>query len=508
MQETTTSPIKFENGCLYVALLACVLLYVHNTFIEPEFHSHLAFGLNTLAALQPPRVDHYSYLTEGGGWVDPYWLSELLLGAVFSAGKYAALVALHFVLLAAIFSIVLLRLFFTRIPAGIAAILTVFMVVLVGKQDWNLLNVNLINISLFLTMLLILQLACSKKSKTLLLLTPYLLMLWFNCAPQAVLGAAAAAVWAIAYLVDSTLKKENLSWSWYLLGTAGLCILCCLVNPYGFGLIQCYWATATAPKFLPPQCPLHAGSALGAVYLLFCGICYWVLRKRMFVKEPATSVVVIGCLLLPFAWLPLLPAAPAAALVLMAPHLAALLSQQSLLNRLPALPSIRGLWSRAGAVLVVGALLTYSIVSSLRGAIFSSVFLPEAAISILRDSHVEANLACSPVWADYAIFHVGPRIKVAADTRFFEAYDANAIGLVQGLINVQPGGYRLITLYPTDLVLVDKTESASLYAVMKLQPNWRLVYEDIHSALFVRKDFKAAQQVLSVIAKPPAASAH
>ena len=87
-------------------------------------------------------------------------------------------------------------------------------------------------------------------------------------------------------------------------------------------------------------------------------------------------------------------------------------------------------------------------------------------------------------WGQYAIWHLGPRIKVSYDGRRETVYPESLRQLNNDWAEGVGRWDALLDRYPTDLALLDKR--LPVYNLMRLKAGWTLVYEDSLAALFAR----------------------
>ncbi len=135
----------------------------------------------------------------------------------------------------------------------------------------------------------------------------------------------------------------------------------------------------------------------------------------------------------------------------------------------------------SGAIVLSGATLHFStrIPIDPEHAAF-----PARAVAAIRTSGVRGNMAVYFNWGEYAIWHLGPRVKVSYDGRRETIY-SDALRQLNANWAVGTGAWdALLDRYPTDLALVDKRLPA--YNLMRLKSGWKLVYEDSLAALFAR----------------------
>ncbi len=123
----------------------------------------------------------------------------------------------------------------------------------------------------------------------------------------------------------------------------------------------------------------------------------------------------------------------------------------------------------------------------------SSFRYPVHAIALLKESGISGNLAIQFEWGEYALWYLGPRIKVSMDGRRETVY-SNEIYREYLDFSFGRGDWdALLREYGTQLVLVSK--EFPVINLMRLKPDWLLIYEGPVSGLFVEKGSPAVEQI-------------
>jgi hypothetical protein len=106
-------------------------------------------------------------------------------------------------------------------------------------------------------------------------------------------------------------------------------------------------------------------------------------------------------------------------------------------------------------------------------------------VQIIKDSKVTGNLATEYNWGGYAIWHLGPDIKVSIDGRREMVYSPETYLMNMAFLLGLGDWSEILTDFPTDMVLVN--EHSPVFNLMKLQAGWNLIYQDDAAALYVRQ---------------------
>ncbi len=106
-------------------------------------------------------------------------------------------------------------------------------------------------------------------------------------------------------------------------------------------------------------------------------------------------------------------------------------------------------------------------------------------MQIIKESRVSGNLATEYNWGGYAIWHLGPDVKVSIDGRREMVYSPEIYTMNMAFLLGLGDWSEILTGFPTDMVLVN--DHSPVFSLMKLQPGWSLIYQDDAAALYVRQ---------------------
>ena len=111
---------------------------------------------------------------------------------------------------------------------------------------------------------------------------------------------------------------------------------------------------------------------------------------------------------------------------------------------------------------------------------------PARAVALLKRSGIRGNLAVPFDWGEYAIWHLGPSLKVSIDGRRETVYSDRSYRQSRDLERGTGAWDALLRTPPaTDLVLApDGSPTLNLLARTS---GWLPLYQDTYCALFVRE---------------------
>ncbi len=120
---------------------------------------------------------------------------------------------------------------------------------------------------------------------------------------------------------------------------------------------------------------------------------------------------------------------------------------------------------------------------------------PIGSVEFVRQNGLKGNLLTIFHWGSYAAWKLYPNCLIALDGRFEEVYPTRTFYEVGGFIShysLPEIGYkwdRFLDKYHTDIIILGTHNDNQLksYKAMKENKEWALVFEDLISAVFIRK---------------------
>ena len=455
-------------------ILAALVVITSATVVDADLWGHLRFGLDALENKEITQVDPYSYLSTGQRWINHEWLAEIAFALAWMAAGSTGLILLKTVVGVLTIGLVYLFLIKQNIPpirAGslvIIASLGIFPAIATVRP-------HMFTLLFTACMFIVIALADQGKYKW-LWFAPLISALWVNFHGGILAGLGFLGIWAFFHTV---LHRDK----WLrILPPVILSFLAILINPYGLDLVTFLLRTATVPRTeIVEWQPLQPISVLGGIYLVLLVILILGLVYSRKDKSKPLMVLLAVAVLLPFVASRHLPIFSLAVLVFGGEHIADTWSRFS--------PSKDEHRTRPGWIPILSIILAIGL---LIGSInnFREIpipgdpnpYFPVNAVSILKQSRVEGNLAIPFNWGEYAIWHLGPGIKVSVDGRRETAYSEE---IYQANLAFQYGVNEwdaILEEHDTHLVLVNI--SSATFNLMKTKPGWELIYHDDTSALF------------------------
>ncbi len=443
------------------------------TVADPDLWGHLRFGLDILENGSINQVDHYSYLTSGDRWINHEWLSELLFAISWKAGAVPGLIWLKMATILLMFGVVYRHLrsaAASPMRAGIL-ILILFEVLMpfVAAVRPYIFTALLFSVFLYLI--------CRAEAGHYrwLWLTPPSMALWTNLHGGFLAGLGILLIWSTLHLLWRRRSFLNVA------PPVFLAILATLLNPYHMDLLVFLARTATVarPEITDWQ-PMQWNSLLGILdlTLLSAALIGIVVTRRR--RKPVLLILFCVTALLPFVAVRHILLSAIGSVMLAGEHMAD--GMERFLSRNGLKTAIRPWYPIVPALLSISLLVWRA--DSFRRITLVENFYPVKAVALLKQSGVAGNLAAHFPWGEYAIWHLGPGVKIAVDGRRETVYSAE---VYQRFLQFQYGlddWDALLTQYPTDMVLVHR--ATPCYRLMSSRGDWPVAYEDSISAIFVR----------------------
>ena len=235
-------PERLPELLLAVVVIVVLAFASLRTAADPDLWGHVRFGQDILAAHSIPRADPYSF-TSDRPWVNHEWLAEVLMAAAYGAAGAAGLIALKLAVVLCTFVVVWRALRHAGVFRPIAAGLLVIAAAGVYPQLIAI-RPQLFSVLLFATLLALMN-GAGRGRWRLLLWTPVLFGLWANLHGGWIVGLGVLGLWSVGRVFPALSVAEGRPGApvlWAAGGTA-LALAGTLATPYGVGLWRFLWET-------------------------------------------------------------------------------------------------------------------------------------------------------------------------------------------------------------------------------------------------------------------------
>jgi len=455
----------------------------HIAFLEGDTFWHIAAAERILATHSWPTTNYYSFTAPNSPWLDYQWLGEVLMATASRLGGPRALLALLLVLGSAIF---LLLYYYAYLRSGnIKAALAGCAAV------WPLLGVcftlrpQLLGYIFLLVTLILLERYRQGLQKSLWLL-PGIFVLWVNTHGTFSFGLLAIGVYWAAGLREFHLSGlESRSWARGQRLHLGLILLLCglatLVNPYGPRLLCGLAEPVSQPlvmAYVDEWQPLNFKELYGkwflvVLFLFFLAPVLWRIRWR--IEELALILIAayLACvhqrIVVFFA-------------ILVAPPIAALVAKWwSGYDKAKDKPLLNALLM---LLFALGMAAFFPSAASLQRVI--DLNQPRRAVDYLRKHPIPGPMFNDQFWGGYLIWAFGGQHPVFIDGRC-DAYEpAGVLGDYIGIMRADANSLALLAKYRVQSCLIER--GGSLCTLLESRPDWKRVYEDDLSVLYVKQN--------------------
>jgi hypothetical protein len=475
------------------------LFLSHRPLWHTDLWGHLAYGRVIVANRALPATEPLMPLSRGIPFNDLAWLSEVF---GYLAFQWKGAAAIQFVYATVITICLGLLVYRTAARTGTmwAALLAMAACAWLEWQQFLIVRPQLAGLVCF--MCLFSYLTRKQLGRECFLAIPVLFVLWANLHGSFLMGFVLIFAFAAGRGIDFVRKSatsevwRDATFRWLLL-LVGLALLGTLLNPYGGRIFRAAGETAgnanlaDLVEWQPLTLQMRQGQA--AVVVSIALIAAWWLTPRRISAAEVILLVGLGLAMLRSSrmivwWAPL-------AAYFLAVHGAAIWKrfrpQPSPKHSQRDAPVRLG-WTLAGAL----TLFAVTVCSPLGQAIvLGKESSPRASFSAETPSGATSYLASHPPqgqifntyeWGDYLLW-AGPNgLKV------FVASHAHLVPRDVWLdylrvISLQDGWEQILDRYQVQIAVLDSSQHGDLVDSLRDSQNWSLVYEDDHSAIFIRR---------------------
>jgi len=405
------------------------------TIADPDLWGHLRFGLDTVHARAIGDVYPYAF-TQDRPWINHEWLAEVQMALAHLAGGAAGLALLKGTIVFATLLVVWSGL--RGVDVAVRLVTIGLMVVGTGSitttlrpQLWSL---------LFLAMLCRTLVSDQSGRRRWL---PGLFALWANVHGGWIVGLGVLCIWLGA---EAWSHRDRLVERVVI---ALACLLATLITPYGTSLWRFLMETVRLTRDVTEWQPLWTlPPANWLPWVVALAAAVFMLSRPSAHRLPVAGV--LG--MLAYSSVRVSRIAPlfvVAAAVLLAPlfRRAGPAARNNLLEGVRHAPAALGV-----AALMLAAVGVWQASSSLRCIRVIGPWVPEpAAVRMLRDAP-PGRLVSFFNWGEYAIWHLGPRIRVSFDGTRETVYSEERLAEHDAILAGRPDGIRALESWQAEYV--------------------------------------------------------
>jgi len=491
--------IRHPKAWQYAAtaiLAAAVLRGLAPSHADPDLWGHVRYGQDLLRTGQIVRADVYSYTTDQP-WINHEWLCEAVFGWLYNVSGSAGLIILRLGIGLLIAWIVYRHLRQHGLDMVWSSMLTL-LVILVARSGMTVVRPQMFTYISWLAIMLVIYHADHGRLRW-LWLAPVVCALWVNLHGGVLAGIGILGVWATVHLgwdvvVEGEVGHLRSRKTMLIVVAVVASVLSLLLNPFGMKLLVFLVKTATVPRpYITEWQPLKVASLEGGVYTLLFGVALASLFLSTQKRSPALIAAFLCSAALPHSAFRHLGLFAIAAAILNAEHIA------DTWNRLLPRREKTDALTPAGQGFVVFAFVAAIWYAAMSVPYFVGVRIevmpfPARAVALLKKSDVDGQMLTYFDWGQYVLWHLGPKIKVSMDGRRETVYSEETYQ--------QDLRFRFGTTEDWDAIMKIKDPQIALvhkefacFNLMRLKPEWQLVYEDQLCGLFAKKGTSQLEQI-------------
>ena len=491
-QRARASRAPWQQLAVIAVVMSLAFYRFSLTVADPDLWGHIKFGETVWQAGKVAVPDPFSYLTAGRLWLNHEWLSEVVFYLIFAAAGPAGLIAMK-----AGLGLVLMGVLYRHLcRQGLSALRAGFLVVAVVHFFlMSLVTVRTLIFSypLFLLTLLLIHEMTRRRPRWIWIVPP-LFALWANLHPGFIAGLGIMGIWATVEIWARHLTDRRPVMAGHpaireillLLVTCGLATL---LNPYGAELWGFLQQTAFGPRpDISEWQPMALVTRYGLAYAGFVALALWGIIYSRRQRRASLMAVLVVTALLPLVALRHAPLAALAIAVLAGEHIGDAWDRW-ISTRSGSTPPrhFSSIWFPVAALgaalfLAVWALPHFSCIRITPGIGGS---YPARAVGLIKQSGAAGNLAIDFDWGEYALYHLSPAVKVSVDGRRETMYSPEIYKENLAFKYGEGDWDALLRKHETHMALV--RTGFPTFNLLKLEPGWRLVYQDSLAALFGRE---------------------
>jgi hypothetical protein len=554
--------MRLFRAAIVALVFGIAIMGFARTTADPDLWGHLRFGLDLLETGRVLRPDPYSYLTAGVTWVNHEWLAEALMAIAWRAADAfgspaTGLVLLKLAMVVTVVAVVYSHLLWRGLSAIAAG--TIILAYLPVLLPW----LGAVRPQIFTYACFALTLAAIARAEEgqprMLWGLPPVFALWANLHGGFLAGGGICALWLVARVVQRVFGvgagagamaaspwRDEARHFWLPVIVAGLATL---ATPYT-GELWLFLRTALTPRLeIAEWNPIVATSPEGVAYIILLTptILGWIYSRRR--KRPALVFLYLVAAMLPLVARRHSPLFALGLVIFAGEHMADAASRlfqrraggaiekavqagsdsetdrdrgthgeretepdhgadddAVVTGAAPAAPFTPPAWMSITFLVMTAACLALTA-PYLRRVIVDRESFPVEAVRLIAASGVRTNMATEFAWGEYALWHLGPGVKVSTDGRRETVYSDAAYEETLRFMYGYDRWDAVLDHPGVDLALVP-TGTWPTFNLMRLKVGWTLIYRDDRSALFGRDGSWTSERVRAAhAAQPPTRAA-
>lgn len=473
-----------------VFLITYVFLYkaAIPLFAEPDVPWHIAAGDLVRATGHLPKTDTWSFTAQGHPWFLISWLWDITLSFIVSLWGLKGVFVFTIGLTSLIAALLAYELGKREGVGSDALIMTMF---LAGLSFWEFATArpHLAGYLFILIFQQILHKSRTDDSLKKLLVLPFLMILWVNIHGSFIVAFTLLG----AYGLEAMLKKR-VHWLKDLLITSFCCLVACLVNPYGIGIIDAVMSTlgTQAAPFISEWKTFAFGQSIGlsAWFLLFL-VTSILRRPGLLIADEIISVM--------WMFLMLMSIRNGGIFILVsAPNMAR--SMEQVRTRLEHIRTERedimkslarhGMQPSMLLLAVMVIPISFYLMDSLKGDKFrvNPKQDPGKAITFLVKNAQGKRVLNDYDFGGRIAYMTGGHLPIFIDGRAGTAYPETVVGDYLKFLTFTPDWKPMVEKYKIDAIIIANTHHfPKAFEAGEYHDEWKQVYTDAYASVYFKK---------------------
>jgi len=478
---------------MFISLLLYLCLFEGQRLLnDGDTGYHIRAGEFILNSLTVPRHDMFSFISPALPWTAHEWLAEIIMVLIHRAGGLTGVVSFFALLIAGTFHLYLTLL--RRDKGNIYLAMLLMLLVIATAKIHFLARPHIFSLPIMVVWYFLLD-RYQYQDLDRLYALPLLMLLWVNLHGGFVVGLFLIGVYLMGNLVrlfnsQNEIRQQAATKVKKLVMVLLACLAASLINPIGyrillfpFKLVSDTYIMDHVSEFMSPNFhqPYYFKYMLLCVIILFAAT-----REKMNVIELVLIVFFVNMSLYSARYMPIFAIFSAPIILRRCNHLADQSSNKAInflkrsADRVASMDaSAQGLvWPTAAIVMVA-----VMVASGRTGFTFDEKTKPVEAVRFLQTEKISGNMFNNDEFGDYVIYSSYPQYKVFIDGRL-DMYGAKQLKEYYKVVNIERDWEQVLEKYRIDWILFN---SDSVLARHLLEhANWRLIYADRTSSIFVR----------------------
>ncbi len=487
---------------IFSIIIFCIGLNCINCVPDNDLWARLTAGEYICENLAILKHDIFSY-TPTHIWYDHEWGSSVVFYLIFKYFGVDGLILLKGILTGLTFFVCFKTVELRKPKFSVSYNILYFaaMFLALNKSLGSVVRCLLFTCLFFSLFLYILEKSRTGNNKILIIL-PIIMLLWANMHGGCISGLGLI----VLYCIGEFLNKKDIKK--YVI-TLFLCLIVLFINPYGIEYVKFLFLAASMERDLITEwtSPFnqfylkdYIKYKLYLVFIILTQIAYFIKTKMKYANLDKTKfIIIITTIYLSVTHIRHIPFFVFSAGTLLYDEFYYLFntSINYIKDKLKIKKDFKNLIVlKEVAVYFFVLILSFPNVIAKKEISINSTAYPRFAVEFIDINNLHGNLFINFDWGSYAAYKLFPKNLIVMDGRYEEVYNPNLLNELKNFHLVKNDWYKIIRDYKTDVMVIEK--KYPVYNKIKNHEDWKLVFENNLSGVFVPKD-KVKEQYLMPI---------